>query len=125
MMPVHADTATRSALASSYGYEQLVILFPADRTTVFDNDGRIDVQLVTLNPDLPGEGNRFELLLDGRRIRGDGEGRFVLRNVRRGAHWLRARIVTPSGATVIDSLPVRFYKWHPARANASGDSATP
>ncbi|WP_420473756.1 hypothetical protein [Noviherbaspirillum sp. ST9] len=101
------------ALADAYGYERLVILFPGDRTTVFDNDGEIDVHLLTLTNEHRAPGNRVELVLDGRRISPGKDRELALRNVAPGLHWLRARIVTANGTMLLDSRPVRFFKWPP------------
>lgn len=112
----------RAALAASYGYEQLVILYPFDRSTVFDSDGEIDVHMIALSRREPPPGTRFELLLDGWPVQQDDD-RFVLRNLSRGFHQLRARIVAADGATIADTQPTRFYNWHaPGQPHAADDT---
>lgn len=110
-----------SPLADAYGFEQLVILFPGDRTTVFDNDGEIAVQLLTLTTQHRARGRRIELLLNGRRVaRGQT---LVLRDVPPGMHRLRARIVAANGAVLVDSRPVRFFKWKPVESTQQASMA--
>lgn len=120
-----ADRPMAEALVASYGHEKLVILFPADRTTVFDNDGEIQVQWLALLPAHAHPGSRIELLLNGRRIASPDGVHFVLKNLKRGKHRLRARLVSASGATIIDSRPVRFYKWHARKEQQASAGAKP
>lgn len=120
-----ADSPMAEALAASYGQERLVILFPADRTTVFDNDGEIEVQWLALLPPDAHPGSRIELLLNGRRIASPDGQHFVLKNLKRGKHRLRARLVSARGATIIDSRPVRFYKWHARKEQQASAGSKP
>lgn len=120
-----ADSPMAEALAASYGHEKLVILFPADRTTVFDNDGEIQVQWLVLLPAHAHAGSRIELLLNGRRIASPDGVHFVLKNLRRGKHRLRARLVSAGGTTIIDSRPVRFYNWHSRKEQQASAGAKP
>ena len=90
---------------------RIEILYPCDEATVFDADDEINVE-IAVSPSLAlRHGNRIELLLDGRVVKGrDGEG-FVLSELDDGPHRLRARLLDSGGNVVQHADPVRFYFW--------------
>ncbi|HEY0844388.1 MAG TPA: hypothetical protein VGE12_03425 [Noviherbaspirillum sp.] len=120
-VPVAAESLVRKALAHAYGYEQLAILYPGDRLTVFDNDGEIDVYVIAMPRDAIRPGDRVELLLDDWPVPASPDKAFILRNVAKGSHRLRARIVGTDGFPIAESRPVWFYKWHALRESSDGD----
>ncbi|HEX2530232.1 MAG TPA: hypothetical protein VHK70_02040 [Burkholderiaceae bacterium] len=113
--PDDTNPAAPPARALNSTYEQLVIMSPADESTVFDNSGRVPVQILVspvlaLNP-----GDRVELFLDGRPVARQAGKPFELEGVVRGTHRLDARIVDATGAVVIEANPVTFYMWQASR----------
>ncbi|WP_460843370.1 hypothetical protein [Noviherbaspirillum agri] len=121
-LPLAADSLVRHALAGSYGYGRLAIVYPGDRMTVFDDDGEIDVHVISMARRTARPGDRVELWLDGRPVSPEHDDSLILRDVAQGNHRLRARIVDADGRTLAESRTVRFFKWdaQPVQLHADG-----
>jgi len=98
-------------LARNRSHEQVVILYPGDQSTVFNNDGRISVQVLVLPLLSRRSGEHVELYLNGRRILHNRGKDFQLAGVGSGLNSLQARVVGANGKAIADSDPVSFYVW--------------
>ena len=96
--------------AMSRFYDAIAIVQPANETTIFDNNGKVEVA-VSLSPALR-DGDRIALELDGHRERQSSDTRLELSGVERGEHVLQARAVDRNGTLLISSAPARFKLWH-------------
>lgn len=103
---------------AAYAPEALVILYPPDEATIFDNDGAIDVQIAVSPTTNLAPDNKIELFFNGRRVKRQKDGDFVLANVPSGWHRLRARIVSADGDIIANAMPVEFYKWQSMQGSA-------
>jgi hypothetical protein len=107
LLPGFASAQQRST--GDHG-RTLVIVQPKDQSTVFNNNGDVEVRLGVEPGTAAGE--HIELLLDGQPQHEQGH---VLHHVDRGTHRLQARVVDSSGHSVIESKPVTFYLWQASR----------
>lgn len=89
------------------GYHSIRILQPANDAVVRNNEGRVPVA-IALDPVLQPE-HLITVFLDGNAVASslDG-GATTLNGVERGTHRLLARVVDPSGRTLIESPAVSF-----------------
>lgn len=93
----------------------ITILSPAPEETVHDNAGRVPVA-VGLGEGVLEKGQRVRILLDGTPAGRDrARLNFVVRDVVRGEHTLRALLVDAEGNTLASSKPVTFYLWQASR----------
>ncbi len=88
-------------------YTSLAIVQPAEDEAVRANDGSVSVKL-NLEPSLQ-EGHSIALDLNGHRIATRTNTNFVLENVPRGAHTLRATVVDDQGKALVEAKPVSFH----------------
>ena len=99
----------------------LTIMRPSPHQTVRDEGGALEVAL-----DIRGSEKgdaRLVLELDGAEVAWEGELPLVrLKQVWRGEHRLRARLVAPDGKTLSSSEEVRFYKRQPSAIKAAASS---
>jgi hypothetical protein len=91
-------------------YTRLAITAPTDNEVIWDNEGTLEVA-VSMQPALnPEEGDTLVLVMDDRPVVEATQGtRFVLDDVYRGTHVLKARIEGPDGRVLIASEPVTFH----------------
>ena len=94
--------------AEAQGYEQFLIIFPANNEPVRDNAGNVMVQL-EIQPGLV-SGHTIDLVMDGRRLGGSGQTtQVMLNNVDRGSHTVQAIILGQDGEEVARSNSVTFH----------------
>lgn len=94
-------------------YHAMAIGQPASNATIFDNAGNVEVTIV-ISPSLRA-GDRIALDMDGHPMPPRTQTHFELPGIVRGEHILRARVVAPSGDTLISSDPVTFHVWQASR----------
>jgi hypothetical protein len=92
------------------GYQRIAILQPAQDETIWDSTGNIPVS-VQLVPELQtARGHQIILEIDGDPI---GEGQtspqFLLPNVDRGSHSIRALVLSAKGKRLKESSPITFH----------------
>ncbi len=101
----------------------LAITRPSPGDTVWGDGGTLDVAV-----DISGleeGGGRLVLELDGAEADWEGEPPLVrLKQVWRGEHRLRARLVDPKGKMLASSKEVRFYKRQPTVIKAAAVSGS-
>ncbi|RPI44328.1 MAG: hypothetical protein EHM59_13100 [Betaproteobacteria bacterium] len=92
-------------------YVSVAIASPTPEHTIHDNTGTVPVQ-VEMEPALQSDrGHRISLSLDGRSVATLQSGAFVLNDVERGTHELRAAVVDAEGHELIASSAVTFHMW--------------
>jgi len=93
---------------------EIAILAPADSETVYDNNGRVVVNLAVreLEPD-----EEIVLLLDQEEVARDSNppAFIVLNDLNRGTHQLQVRIVDGDGDVVAESQVSSFFVWKASR----------
>lgn len=94
-------------------YDSIVIRQPASNSTIFDNEGNVEVA-VKVSPALR-DGDEIALALDGHRTAKQGGSHFRLSGIPRGEHVVLARVVDSNGNALVESAPVTFYVWHASR----------
>lgn len=98
---------------------ELAITSPAPGETIWGAAGELEVVL-DISGEL-GEGSRIALELDGAEAAWEGELPVVrLKQVWRGEHGLRARLMDSRGRELSSSGEVRFYKRQPTVAGPTG-----
>ena len=101
------SSATGTQVSDFAGYQSARIVQPESNGTVRNNEGMVPVVMVT-EPALQ-PGHKVEYRLDGKKIEGSFTGTsVVLNNVDRGTHTVTARIVDPTGVSLIEAPGVRF-----------------
>lgn len=108
---VAAEETRHRAFATGQNKVRIEILYPCDDATVFDSDGKINVEIAVMPSLVRIHGTRIELSLDGRKVRMRNGDDFVLPEIDGGLHYLRARLIGGGGAIVGTAEPVRFYYW--------------
>jgi hypothetical protein len=101
--------------AANISYEQITIIHPSDDSTVFDNNGIVNVQIIVSPEPTMRPGDRVQLFLDGQAVPLRGGKGFTLEGIDRGTHQLQAQIVNANGEPVIESNRVTFHMWHASR----------
>jgi hypothetical protein len=92
-------------------YDSIAILQPKADQTIFDNSGKLDVD-VRLDPPLAKDSaDRIVLIIDGQRIADQRQAHFELGAIDRGTHTLQAMVITTKGRTLIASPPQQFTMW--------------
>src|SRR4051812_29979064 len=91
-------------------YDRIEIVQPEDQSTVFDNNGHVDVLIRVLPSGELAPGDRIMLFIDNNPLPPQGQAQ-ALDHVERGTHLLMARIINSHGSIVIESGPVTFYMW--------------
>ena len=93
---------------------EIAIVAPADSEMVYDNNGRVVVNLAVreLEPD-----EEIVLLLDHEEVARDSTAPeyIVLNHLDRGTHHLQVRIVDGDGDVVAESQVSVFYVWKASR----------
>lgn len=118
-MPALAEHLPHDTHDQYGGEVQIEILYPCDKSTVFDEDGKIQVEIAVLPSVKLSGGDQLELTLDGHQVlRRDGK-QFVLEDLDHGPHYLRARMLDEHGHVVSHAEPVQFYTWPPTEFAAS------
>ena len=113
-MAAAAEHAPEHLHGAAYRRVRIVILYPPDESTVFD-DGTVKVEIAVSPSRALTDGDRIDLRLDGREVRARHGEDFVLPELDGGLHYLRARLIDAGGKVVRHADPVQFYFW-PAQA---------
>jgi hypothetical protein len=103
----NSTTLTRRAEEpEEFTYDTLEIIAPAAEETLWNIEGRLNVQ-ISVNPNLlPGHGIRLYYDGTAQDILGTNA---QLTEVYRGVHSLRAEVLDATGRVVTVSEPIRFY----------------
>ncbi len=109
LLPVGASAQQR---APDSRYDAIEIVQPQDESTVFDNNGHVEVQIRVSPAAELAPGDRMMLFLDEHAV---VTKRQALEHVERGEHRLQARILDSSGRSVIESKLITFYLWQASR----------
>ncbi len=88
-------------------YEQVIILEPANKQTIRDNPGNLNVLLQT-EPALK-PGHSVGLYMDGKQVNLGTDALVQLDTIDRGEHVLVARILDADNKVILASKPVTFY----------------
>ena len=100
---------------------ELAIRSPAPGETIWGAGGELEVVLDISG--VPEDGSRMVLELDGAEVAWEGElPAALLKQVWRGEHRLRARLMDSRGNELSSSSEVRFYKRQPAVVRSAGGS---
>lgn len=100
-------TGRQRQTSPSARYQSISIATPRpDETVWFNADGMVVSVLVL--PELRAD-DRVVVYLDGQEVARGETASFVLENVFRGAHTLRAEVVNGQGATLVASEPINFF----------------
>lgn len=93
---------------------EIAVLSPADSEMVYDNNGRVVVNLAVRELESDEE---IVLLLDHEEVARDGNAPafIVLNHLDRGTHHLQVRIVDGDGDVVAESPVSVFYVWKASR----------
>ena len=110
-----ATFAAALGVARAASHDSVSIVAPAQKQTVFSNPGDVSVQVKVSQPLRAGSGERIAVLLDGRAAASGAGTSVELSGVVRGWHTLRAQVLSPGGAVLAASAPVKFYLWHASR----------
>lgn len=98
------------AAAAFNGYTKFSIASPANDDSVRENNGNIDVRLVT-EPDWnPQWGHKVRVMVDGTPLpEMQTAATFQLKNIDRGTHTLQAVMLDAKGAVLISSASLTFH----------------
>ena len=124
--PAAPQTSAGGSQAAGGAYESVAILRPQPEETLWNLEGRLDVQ-VAVQPSIQ-SGDRLALYLDGTAVAGVpvGATSFTIDKVYRGMHTLRATVVGSDGRVLGGSDMVRFYVQQTSVANPpAGPSPNP
>ncbi|WJW75524.1 DUF4124 domain-containing protein [Thiohalobacter sp. IOR34] len=111
--------------AAAPGYERLQILEPQNDATIRNDAGEFSVRLL-LQPDLRrGLGHRVLVELDGKVYPLDSGLEYRFRNIDRGSHVLRARVVDGDGKELIASEPLTFHLLRHSAITSGGKRVAP
>ena len=88
-------------------YQMLAITSPANDEAVRENAGNVTVN-VAMQPSLR-PGDQVVLLLDGREVAAGAQATFMLENVDRGTHQLRAVVRARDGSILKNSQAITFH----------------
>ncbi len=101
-----------AAPAAVQAYQNLRIVSPPAEQTIVDTAGNIQVA-ASLQPGLR-EGDRLQFLLDGKPVSTGSSLSLELHNIDRGAHTLRAQVITADGKVLIQSDPITVFLQRPS-----------
>lgn len=97
-------------------YAVLQILQPRMDETIHSNLDTVEVRIHAMPPLRVSHGDRVRIILDGKALPYTWTStHFVLRDVYRGTHTLRAVIIDREGIPLIASNRIVFYQWHASR----------
>ncbi len=93
-------------------YASIAIVQPRADQTIFDNNGKLDVD-VRLSPPLAAASrDRIILVIDGKQVAAQRQPHFELGAIDRGSHTLQALVITADGRTAIATPEQQFVMWH-------------
>lgn len=95
--------------AARFRYTEVVVTTPTAEETLINIGGRVNVNLA-IDPELQ-KGHGIVLYLDGRPLFQEPQARtsFVIENVFRGTHTVRAAVHSASGKVLYNTEAVTFY----------------
>lgn len=97
-------------------YAVLQIIQPRMDETIHSNLDEVEVRIHVVPPLRVSQGDRVRIILDGKTLPHTWTStRFLLRDVYRGTHTLRAVIIDREGVPLIASNRIVFYQWHASR----------
>jgi len=88
-------------------YQAVTISSPQNDQSIRANAGNVSVSM-SVTPGLR-RGDRLVLLMDGKQVASGSSTSVSMKNVDRGTHTLRARVIGRDGKTLASSDPVTFH----------------
>lgn len=110
--PLGTGRAAPAAPAAAQAYQSLRIVSPPAEQTIVDTAGNMQIA-ASLQPGLS-EGDRLQFLLDGKPVSTGSSLKVELHNINRGAHTLRAQVITADGKILIQSDPITVFLQRPS-----------
>lgn len=107
--------AARLQGAADFRYESIAIARPRNDATVFDNSGKLRVEVRVLPALRSDSGDRIAILIDGGAALQSSDTETVLTGIARGTHTLQAEVLDSSGAVVLASPAVTFHMWQASK----------
>jgi len=106
-------------------YRRFAITQPAREETFWNIEGRLDVS-IDVAPAIRGR-HALKVYLDGQPVDGvpPAAPSFIMGNVFRGEHTLRASIVDEQGRELVSSQPVRFFVRQTSQLNPNNPAGRP
>ncbi len=101
--------AEADAEATTFSYERVSIVSPAQDQAIRENSGNLSVTLDISPTYEPSSGHVIQLLLDGRLFESGTATTLGIENVDRGTHTLTAQVVDPNGQVLAASNPTTFH----------------
>lgn len=100
---------TRPETETAFHYQRLEITMPSEEQSIWSDPGVLEVG-ISLEPALRSN-HTLRILMDDEVVTETSSpaSRFILNNVFRGTHILKAVVATDGGKLLIESSPVTFY----------------